>query len=143
MSLTSGEDWNMIILTLISTLAAVSVDTAASAERSALSKCLKESVASAKSGKVPVAGFEAYMRSRCAAPEADLQKAVIAIDVKNGISRADAAENAKLDSDDYFISTADRYGAEVAAAEPQQPQAAAPVPKQAEVQPAAAPQPQQ
>lgn len=143
MSLNSGEDRSMIILTLVSTLAAVSMDTSAGAQRSALSNCLKESVASAKSAKVPVDGFEAHMRSRCAAPESDLRKAVTAIDVKNGISRAEAAENAKLDADDYFISTADRYGAEVAAAEPQQPQAAAPVAKQAEVQPAAAPQPQQ
>lgn len=133
----------MIILTIVSTLAAVSMDTSASAQRSALSKCLKESAASAKSAKVPVDGVEAYMRSQCAAPEADLRKAVTAIDVKNGISRADAAENANLDVDDYFISTADRYRAEVAASEPQQPEVAASAPQQAEVQPAAAPQPQQ
>jgi hypothetical protein len=133
----------MIILTLLSTLAAVSVDTSASAERSALSKCLNESVASAKSAKLPVDGFEAYLRSQCAAPEADLRKAVIAIDVKNGISRADASENAKLDVDDYFISSADGYGAEVARSEPQQPEVAASAPQQAEAQAAAAPQPQQ
>lgn len=133
----------MIILTLVSTLVAVSVDTSASVQRSAFSKCLKESIASAKSANVPVDGFEAYMRSKCAAPEADLLKTVTAIDVKNGISRADAAENAKLDVDDYFISTANRYGAEVAASQPRQPQAAAPEPQQAEAQPPAAPQPQQ
>lgn len=107
----------MMILT-IALLAAASADTAASAQRSALSKCLKEAVATAKSAEVETAAFEAYMREQCAAPEAALRKAVIAIDMKNGISRKDAAESAQLDVDDYFLSTGDRYESEVNAALP-------------------------
>ena len=126
----------MIILTIASMFAAASLDTAASSQRSALSKCLKESIANAKSAKVEVGAFEAYMRSQCSSPEADLRRAVIAIDVKNGISRRDAAENARLDVDDYFRSTAERYEAEMGASQPRKDQA------QAQAQQPAPPQPQ-
>ena len=126
----------MFILTITSMLAAASLDTAASSQRSALSKCLKESIANAKSAKVAVGAFDAYMRSQCAAPEADLRRAVTAIDVKNGISRRDAAENARLDLDDYFLSTAERYEAEMGAAESKNR-------AQAQAQQPAPPQPQQ
>lgn len=125
----------MIIVAIASMFAVASVDTAASAQRSALSKCLKESVAKAKSAKVEVGAFDAYMRSQCAAQEADLRKAVIAIDVKNGISRKDAAENADLDVGDYFVSTGERYEAEVGRLQPKQ--------AQAEAEPVQLPQPQQ
>lgn len=125
----------MIIVAIASMFAVASVDTAASAQRSALSKCLKESVAKAKSAKVEVDAFDAYMRSQCAAQEADLRKAVIAIDVKNGISRKDAAENADMDVGDYFVSTGERYEAEVGRSQPKQ--------AQAEAEPVQLPQPQQ
>lgn len=125
----------MIIVAIASMFAVASVDTAASAQRSALSKCLKESVAKAKSAKVEVGAFDAYMRSQCAAQEADLRKAVIAIDVKNGISRKDAAENADMDVGDYFVSTGERYEAEVGRLQPKQ--------AQAEAEPVQLPQPQQ
>ena len=109
----------MIIVTIASMLSAASADTAASAQRSALSKCLKGAVVSAKSAKVETAAFDAYMRTQCAAPEAALRKAVIAIDMKNGISRKDAAEGAQLDVDDYFVSTGERYESEMGAAQPE------------------------
>lgn len=125
----------MIIVAIASMFAVATVDTAASAQRSALSKCLKESVAKAKSAKVEVGAFDAYMRSQCATQEADLRKAVIAIDVKNGISRKDAAENADLDVGDYFVSTGERYEAEVGRLQPKQ--------AQAEAEPVQLPQPQQ
>lgn len=125
----------MIIVAIASMFAVATVDTAASAQRSALSKCLKESVAKAKSAKVEVGAFDAYMRSQCAAQEADLRKAVIAIDVKNGISRKDAAENADMDVGDYFVSTGERYEAEVGRLQPKQ--------AQAEAEPVQLPQPQQ
>lgn len=122
----------MIILTIATMLAAASADTSASAERSALSNCLKETFAKAKSAKVEVAGFDSYVRSQCAAQEAALREAVIAIDRKNGISRKDAAENADLDVGDYFLATAERYEAEMAAMQPRKEQAQAQVPAQAQ-----------
>lgn len=115
----------MIVLAIASTLAFASADTSASAQRSALSKCLKEAAAKAKSDDVPAEGFDAFARAQCSAPEADLRKAVMAIDLRNGISRKDAAENANLDVDDYYLSTAERYEAEVAARAPKKVQAEA------------------
>ena len=109
----------MILLAIVSTLATASADTSASAQRSALSNCLKESVESAKSAKVEAAAFDAYMHSQCAAQEEGLRKAVIAIDVKNGVSRKDAAENAELDVGGYFAGSAERYEYEVEAAQPE------------------------
>lgn len=122
----------MFMIAIASMLAAASADTAASAQRSSLSNCLKQSVDRAKSEKVAVDAFEAYMHSQCAAPEGELRKAVIAIDVKNGISRKDAAENAELDVGDYFVATAERYEAEVSASQPKkiEAQAQAPQPEQ-------------
>lgn len=101
----------MMILTISALVAAASADTSASAQRSALSACLKEAVASAKSEKVALGAFDAYMRSRCSSQESALREAVIAIDVKNGMSRKDAAEGAQLDVDDYFLGTSEYYQA--------------------------------
>ena len=123
----------MIILTVATLLAAAPLDTAASTQRSALSSCLKETLAKAKSEKVGTGDFEALMRSRCAEQEAKLREAVMAIDIKNGISRKDAAENAQMDVDDYYVGTGERYAAEVEAQQPQQ----------AKLEAAAAAQPQQ
>ena len=109
----------MIILTITATLALASADLAASAERSALSTCLKASVESAKAAKIEPTAFDAYMHSQCASQEDGLRKAVIAIDVKNGISRKDATENADLDVGDYFAGTAERYEYELGAAQPE------------------------
>ena len=108
----------MFILT-IAALALAFADTSASKERSALANCLKQSVESAKSAKVEAAAFDAYMHSHCAAQEEGLRKAVIAIDVKNGVSRKDAAENAELDVGGYFEGSAERYEYEVEAAKPE------------------------
>lgn len=131
----------MIILTIAAMLGMASADTAASTERSALSKCLKESIAKAKSAKVELGAFEAYMKSQCASQEADLREAVIAIDRKNGISSKDAAENADLDVGDYFVVTAERYEAEMGALQPEQESQAQ---AQAQAQaPQELPQPQQ
>lgn len=127
----------MILMSIAALLATTAVDTAASAQRAALSKCLKESAAKAKADKVEIAAVDAFLRAQCSAPGAKLRDAVIAIDVKNGISRKDAAEGAQLDVDDYFVSTAERYEAEMEALLPRQAKAeAAPAP-------AAAAQPQQ
>ena len=115
----------MMMMVIAALFAAASADTAASAQRSAFSKCLKESVAKAKSDKVALGAFEAFARSHCSAQEAALRKAVVALDMKNGISRKDANENAEFELDDYFVGTVERYEYEVGASEPQKAQAKA------------------
>lgn len=113
----------MMITIAAAMFAAAAADTAANAQRSAFSTCLKQAIVSGKSAKVEVSAFDAYVRTQCAEPEAALRKAVIGIDLKNGISRADADENAKIELDDYFVGTIERYTAEMGG-EPEQQQAA-------------------
>lgn len=127
----------MLMVTIAAMSAAAFADTAASAQRAAFSDCLKQSITAAKASKIAAADFDAFMRAQCANPEADLRKAVMALDMKNGISRKDAAENAEFELNDYFVVTAERYQAEVGASEPPQAQA-----QQAEAQTPAQPQPQ-
>jgi hypothetical protein len=132
----------MLIMAIASMFAAASVDTAASAQRAAFSNCLKQAIASAKASKISVDAFDAYARGQCAAPEADLRKAVMSIDMKNGISRKDAAENAQFELNDYFVSTAERYQAEMDV-EPKEAQPQAQAQAQPPTQPQPQPQPQQ
>lgn len=122
----------MIVVTIASVLALAAVSySPGSDQRAAFSACLKESIAKAKSAKIASGAFDAFARSHCAAQEAALRKAVVAFDVKNGISRKDANESATLELDDYFLGTAERYEAEAGPAEPEQVQAKAepPVPQ--------------
>lgn len=128
----------MISLVIASMFAAASVDTAASAQRGAFSTCLKEAVARAKSDKLASDAFDSFARAQCAGPEADLSKAVVALDLKNGISRKDAAENARLELDDYFVVALERYQAEAGRSIPAQAQAQAQT--QAQAQPPQQPQ---
>lgn len=106
----------MLALTFFAFLAAA--DTSASAQREALSTCLKQAIEKGRADKVGVEGFPALSRDHCAGPEADLRKTVMALDMKNGISRKDAAENAKLEIDDYFLVSAERFEAEVGRSKP-------------------------
>ena len=115
----------MMMIALAAVLAVAAADTAASAQRSAFSKCLKESVAKAKSAKVGLDAFEAFARTHCAEPEAALRKTVVALDTRNGISRRDANENATLEVDDYLFGTVERYEYEVGSSQPPQAQAKA------------------
>jgi hypothetical protein len=102
----------MILMSIAAFAAAATADLAAGSQREALSACLKEAIFKAKTDKVAADGFEAFARAHCATYEADLRKAVIALDIKNGISRKDAAANATLELNDYFLSAADRYSTE-------------------------------
>lgn len=127
----------MIMVALASMLATTYADTAASAQRAAFSTCLKEAIANAKSANVGLEAFNAFAKTQCAAQEAALRKAVMALDMKNGISRKDATDNADFEMNDYFVTTAERYQAEVGAMKPKPDQA------QAQAQAPEAPQPQQ
>ena len=93
--------------------AAGQTDLAASVPREAFATCLKQAVSQAKSSKIAVNAFDAFVRGQCAASEADLRKAVIALDIKNGVSRKDANENADLELEDYFLMTLERYEAQL------------------------------
>jgi len=90
--------------------------------------------------KVSGDAYEAWVRDACVGQLAALRNAIIAFNVKNGMSRKDAASDADLTVDDYVASSVDHYKfmAEVNKPQPAA-QAAAPPPTPAAT-PAAAPQ---
>jgi hypothetical protein len=110
----------MFVVAIAAVLAAGQSDLAASQQRAAFSDCLKQAITQGKASKIGADGFDAFMRSQCAASEAALRTAVVALDMKNGISRKDANANAEMELDDYFGMTAERYAAQVSRDEPQQ-----------------------
>jgi hypothetical protein len=98
----------MMIVAFVASMA-VPIDLAATAPRSAFVDCLRKAATDAKAQKVALDNFEAFARTQCAAPEEALKKAVMAIDLKNGISRKDAAENARLELNDYYVGAREHF----------------------------------
>lgn len=86
--------------------------------RQAYSACLRDAVANAKVAKIPGDGFKAYAHETCAAAEASLKAKLAAFNVKNGMGRKSAAEDAQVQIDDYVFSAEDRYRASLAAPGP-------------------------
>ena len=110
------------------------------APRDAFRNCLKENSVKAANEKVAGNAYEAWVRTACTGQLAGLRNAIIGFNVKNGMSRKDAASDADLTVDDYVASSVDHYKfmAEVNTPQPAA-QAAAPPPTPAAT-PAAAPQ---
>ena len=79
--------------------------------RQAYSACLKDAVANAKVAKVPADGFKAYVQQSCAADEDSFRKVLAAFNIKNGMGRKSATEDAQVQIDDYVFSAEDRYRA--------------------------------
>lgn len=89
---------------------AVAMQAAVAAEpRKAYSACLSQAVASAKTAKVPAAGFKAYAIQTCAAVEDSFRKALAAFNIKNGMGRKNATEDAQVQIDDYVYTADERY----------------------------------
>jgi hypothetical protein len=96
----------MMIVAFVALMAAP-IDTAAKAPRTAFAECLKQALAEARTQKVAADAFDAFARTQCATTEDALKKAVMAIDVRNGIARKDAADNARQEMDDYYVTARD------------------------------------
>ena len=71
--------------------------------------CLNDAVISAKSANVTVDGFKAYASKTCALIEDALRAKLVAIDVKNGMSKKDSAEDAQIQLDDYLYTAEERF----------------------------------
>src|SRR5829696_2765145 len=71
--------------------------------------CLKSGLESAKTQKMPADAYEAYLRQNCAALEAKFEASLIAFDVKNKVSRKQAASDAQLQVDDFIGTSVERY----------------------------------
>ena len=71
--------------------------------------CLNDAIASAKSANVAVDGFKAYASKTCALIEAAFRAKLVAIDVKNGMSKKASVEDAQIQLDDYLYTAEERY----------------------------------
>lgn len=95
---------------MITILTAVALFAGASGDpRQAYSACLKDAVVNAKIAKVTGDGFKAYAHETCAAAEAAFKASRAAFNVKNGMGRTAAAEDAQIQIDDYIYSAEDKY----------------------------------
>lgn len=94
-------------------LVAAAQPAAAAAQREEFTACLKQAVTRAAAEKVKAGAFDAYARQACAAQAAAFKQALVSFDVKQGVAKARAEEDAQLQLDDYLAGAADRFGMEV------------------------------
>jgi hypothetical protein len=82
---------------------------ASAADRDAYSSCLKTAAVSAKTENVTVEGFKAHAQKVCAEIEKDLKSKLAAFNIRNGMGRKAAADDAQLQLDDYLFTAEDNY----------------------------------
>jgi hypothetical protein len=131
----------MIALLAVPAIYLTALQAVINVPRDAFRNCLKVSSAKATTEKVAGDAFEAWVRNACAPQLSTLRTAIVGFNMKNGMSRKDAASDADLTVDDYLASSVDtyRFMAEVNGPSPAK-QAATPPPAPPAT-PAAAPQP--
>ncbi|CAN5230882.1 hypothetical protein BH24PSE1_BH24PSE1_01230 [soil metagenome] len=93
----------------VTMIAAAMMIQAAAADRSAYVSCLKDAVSSAKAANVGIDGFNAYAHKTCASVEDGFKSKLVSFNVKNGMSRKTASEDAQLQLEDYVFSAEDKY----------------------------------
>lgn len=96
-----------MIATMIA--AAVMVQAGSADDRKAYVSCLSDAVASAKSANVGVDGFKDYAHKTCATIEQSFKSKLVSFNVKNGMSKKTAADDAALQLDDYVYTAEERY----------------------------------
>jgi hypothetical protein len=99
----------MLALVMGSALYMIAAQASMAAPTNAFRDCLKQTSAKAKSEKVAPANYEAYARNACGAQLAGLRNAITSFNVKNGMKRKDAADDAELTAGDYLASSVDKY----------------------------------
>jgi hypothetical protein len=135
----------MLALVRGSALYMIAAQASMAAPTNAFRDCLKQTSAKAKSEKVAPANYEAYARNACGAQLAGLRNAITSFNVKNGMKRKDAADDAELTAGDYLASSVDKYqylaGVDAENAKAEATATAPAVTPQAQATPASAPQP--
>lgn len=82
---------------------------AGTADRSAYVSCLKDAVTSAKSASVAADGFKDYAHKACSSIEQGFKAKLVSFNVKNGMSKKAAAEDAEVQLEDYVYTAEERY----------------------------------
>ncbi len=96
-----------MVVTMIA--AAMMVQAASTDLRHDYVSCLGQAVASAKSANVGVDGFKDYARKTCATVESGFKAKLVTFNVKNGMSKKSAADDAELQLSDYVYTAEERY----------------------------------
>jgi hypothetical protein len=131
----------MIVLLSSTAILLAGLQAGINAPRAAFTDCLKEASKKATAEKVPVDGFGAYLKTNCSSQSDAFKAASVKFDVKNGISRKEAASAADDMIGGWLESSVENYSFRMAEEGPAPKQAAAPAQAQATAQPqkAAAP----
>jgi len=77
--------------------------------RTAFRNCLSDAVASAKGANVTADSFKDYAHKTCAAVESGFKAKLVSFNVKNGMSKKAAAEDADLQLEDYLYTYEEKY----------------------------------
>lgn len=109
-----------------------------SAPRDAFRACLKQANTKATSDKVAPDAFEAFVLNTCTSQHDALKSAIISFNMKNGMARKAAADDADSTVSDYVSSYVDSYKFNAGLNAPKQAATTPPPPPQV---PASAPQP--
>lgn len=103
-----------------------------SAPRENYADCLNNASQQAAAQQVAPDQYSAFAVSHCAAMADKFRAALVAFDVKNGIKRARATEDAQMQLDDYLAVSVEKYQAK--APKPKPTATPAPVPAAAPAQ---------
>ena len=79
------------------------------APRNAYRSCLNDAVMSAKGANVAVDGFKDYAHKTCASVEDGLRSKLVSFNVKNGMSKKSAADDAQVQLEDYMYTYEEKY----------------------------------
>ena len=115
----------MIALVGATTIYLIAGQAAINAPRTAFTACLKQADSKATSQKVAGDAYEAFVRNTCSAQLEALRSALVGFNLKNGMARRTATEDANMMIDDYLASSIDHYKFILSTNEPP-PKAAAP-----------------
>lgn len=77
--------------------------------RDAFRNCLREASAKATTEKVGGGAYEAWVRNACAGQLSTLRTTIIGFNMKNGMARKAAGDDADMTVDDYVASSVDHY----------------------------------
>jgi len=115
----------MIALVGATAIYLIAGQAAINAPRTAFTACLKQADSKATSQKVAGDAYEAFVRNTCSAQLEALRSALVGFNLKNGMARRTATEDANMMIDDYLASSIDHYKFILSTNEPP-PKAAAP-----------------
>lgn len=77
--------------------------------RAAYRTCLNDAVVSAKGANVGIDGFKDYARRTCGTIENGFKSKLVSFNVKNGMSKKAALEDAEVQLEDYVYPYEEKY----------------------------------